>query len=230
MFADWYNGPTGVGLYTSMRSQWIAWPVEQSSSIKERRTKMPSQRYGSHQVHADESRKKCKHQKRFVQGKHIERERAHAPSTGNTVRRTNSLHRLILFLFFYSAIVHYRRMQVISIVGHVVFDEQKNTHQFVGIGRPIPHPSNIEVPLDSKTFLTKHSLDMKFSYVDDKYVTLLPFPIHLLLHSSGYCCDVVVVHRFRLTEFNSQLFELQLNIDDDDGASMQGVRAFELLN
>lgn len=53
-------------------------------------------------------------------------------------------------------------------LGHIVMDETKNIRQFIGIGRPIPHPSNIEVPLDSKTFLTKHSLDMKFSYVDDK--------------------------------------------------------------
>lgn len=37
----------------------------------------------------------------------------------------------------------------------------------VAVGRPIPHPSNIEIPLDSKTFLSKHSLDMKFTYVDE---------------------------------------------------------------
>lgn len=65
--------------------------------------------------------------------------------------------------------------QVINIVGHMVLDEQKNHHQFVGIARLIPHPSNIEVPLDSKTFLTKHSLNMKFSYVDDKYVVISLF-------------------------------------------------------
>lgn len=47
-------------------------------------------------------------------------------------------------------------------------DKVHNTYKFVGIGRPLPHPSNIDVPLDSRTFLTKHSLDMKFSYIDDK--------------------------------------------------------------
>ncbi|XP_009459984.1 PREDICTED: hypoxia-inducible factor 1-alpha-like [Nipponia nippon] len=36
------------------------------------------------------------------------------------------------------------------------------------ICEPIPHPSNIEVPLDSKTFLSRHSLDMKFSYCDER--------------------------------------------------------------
>lgn len=50
-------------------------------------------------------------------------------------------------------------------------DEEKKagkTGSLVAVGRPIPHPSNIEIPLDSKTFLSKHSLDMKFTYVDEK--------------------------------------------------------------
>ncbi|KPP57560.1 hypothetical protein Z043_124702 [Scleropages formosus] len=33
---------------------------------------------------------------------------------------------------------------------------------------PIPHPSNIDMPLDSKTFLSRHSMDMKFTYCDDR--------------------------------------------------------------
>ncbi|XP_059058214.1 hypoxia-inducible factor 1-alpha-like [Achroia grisella] len=37
----------------------------------------------------------------------------------------------------------------------------------IAVGRPIPHPANIEIILDSKTFLSKHSLDMKFTYTDD---------------------------------------------------------------
>lgn len=37
----------------------------------------------------------------------------------------------------------------------------------IAVGRPIPHPSNIEIPLGIKTFLSKHSLDMKFTYTDD---------------------------------------------------------------
>lgn len=48
-------------------------------------------------------------------------------------------------------------------------DDKKTskTPSLVAVGRPIPHPSNIEIPLDSKTFLTKHSLDMKFTYIDE---------------------------------------------------------------
>lgn len=41
---------------------------------------------------------------------------------------------------------------------------------FVAVGEPISHPANIEIPLGRDTFLTKHSLDMKFTYADDKYL------------------------------------------------------------
>lgn len=36
------------------------------------------------------------------------------------------------------------------------------------VGSPIPHPSNIEVPLGRHTFLSKHNLSMKFTYADEK--------------------------------------------------------------
>ena len=36
------------------------------------------------------------------------------------------------------------------------------------IAEPIPHPSNIEVPLDTLTFLSRHSLNMKFTYCDER--------------------------------------------------------------
>lgn len=71
--------------------------------------------------------------------------------------------------------------QVVRITGHMLTadkkernnnaddnsDEKKKNGSLVAVGRPIPHPSNIEIPLDSKTFLSKHSLDMKFTYVDE---------------------------------------------------------------
>lgn len=46
-------------------------------------------------------------------------------------------------------------------------DKKAKTGTLVAVARPIPHPSNIEIPLDSKTFLSKHSLDMKFTYTDE---------------------------------------------------------------
>lgn len=35
---------------------------------------------------------------------------------------------------------------------------------------PIQHPSHMDIPLDSKTFLSRHSMDMKFTYCDDRWV------------------------------------------------------------
>ncbi|XP_013909266.1 PREDICTED: hypoxia-inducible factor 3-alpha-like [Thamnophis sirtalis] len=32
----------------------------------------------------------------------------------------------------------------------------------------IPHPANIETPLDSGTFLSRHTMDMKFTHCDDR--------------------------------------------------------------
>jgi len=76
--------------------------------------------------------------------------------------------------------------KVINIVGHTVVDTEQNHHQFIGIARLVPHPSNIEIPLDSKTFLSKHSLNMKFSYVDDKMLPILGYKPTDLLDKSLY--------------------------------------------
>lgn len=55
-------------------------------------------------------------------------------------------------------------------IGETSFTKRTNNkeHCLVAIGEPIPHPANIEIPLDKQTFLSKHSLDMKFTYADDK--------------------------------------------------------------
>ncbi|XP_034960214.1 hypoxia-inducible factor 1-alpha isoform X1 [Zootoca vivipara] len=54
------------------------------------------------------------------------------------------------------------------------------------ICEPIPHPSNIEVPLDSKTFLSRHCLDMKFSYCDERITELMGYNPDELLGRSIY--------------------------------------------
>ncbi|CAH2045759.1 unnamed protein product, partial [Iphiclides podalirius] len=62
--------------------------------------------------------------------------------------------------------------------------KKMETGALVAVGRPIPHPSNIEIPLDSKTFLSKHSLDMKFTYTDEGLMNTLGFePDELVGHS-----------------------------------------------
>ncbi len=43
------------------------------------------------------------------------------------------------------------------------------SHFLVLIVDPIPHPSCTKTPLGSFSFLTKHTLDMKYTYVDEKY-------------------------------------------------------------
>lgn len=69
---------------------------------------------------------------------------------------------------------------MIQCTGHVVNsdpDTNNNDNEMeetspqiclVAIGEPIPHPANIEIPLGYQTFLSKHSLDMKFTYADEK--------------------------------------------------------------
>ncbi|XP_070771655.1 endothelial PAS domain-containing protein 1b [Enoplosus armatus] len=51
---------------------------------------------------------------------------------------------------------------------------------------PIPHPSNIDTPLDSKTFLSRHSMDMKFTYCDERVTELMGYTPEELLGRSVY--------------------------------------------
>nr|ABO26714.1 hypoxia-inducible factor 1 alpha [Thymallus thymallus] len=51
---------------------------------------------------------------------------------------------------------------------------------------PIPHPSNIEAPLDTKTFLSRHTLDMKFTYCDERITVLMDYDPEDLLNHSVY--------------------------------------------
>ncbi|XP_063047819.1 endothelial PAS domain-containing protein 1b [Engraulis encrasicolus] len=52
--------------------------------------------------------------------------------------------------------------------------------------QPIPHPSNIDTPLDSKTFLSRHTMDMKFTYCDDRVTELMGYSPEDLLGRSIY--------------------------------------------
>lgn len=46
--------------------------------------------------------------------------------------------------------------------------EHETGPSLILVGCPIPHPSNIEIPLGRQTFLSKYSLSMKFTYADEK--------------------------------------------------------------
>ncbi|XP_017847188.1 protein similar isoform X3 [Drosophila busckii] len=78
--------------------------------------------------------------------------------------------------------------KVIHITGHLRVNA-KGERVLLAIGRPIPHPSNIEIPLGTSTFLTKHALDMKFTYVDDKMLDLLGYAPADLLETSLFDCQ-----------------------------------------
>ncbi|MEJ1269911.1 endothelial PAS domain protein 1 [Cricetulus griseus] len=51
---------------------------------------------------------------------------------------------------------------------------------------PIQHPSHMDIPLDSKTFLSRHSMDMKFTYCDDRIMELIGYHPEELLGRSAY--------------------------------------------
>ncbi|XP_066494340.1 hypoxia-inducible factor 3-alpha isoform X2 [Tiliqua scincoides] len=50
----------------------------------------------------------------------------------------------------------------------------------------IPHPANIETPLDSSTFLSRHTMDMKFTYCDDRIAEVAGYTPEDLLGCSIY--------------------------------------------
>uniref|UniRef100_A0A3Q3GPC3 Hypoxia-inducible factor 1-alpha n=1 Tax=Labrus bergylta TaxID=56723 RepID=A0A3Q3GPC3_9LABR len=87
--------------------------------------------------------------------------------------------------------------KVLQCSGHVqVYDshtEETSNEQMeppfpylVLICDPIPHPSNIEVPLDTKTFLSRHTMDMKFTYCDERITELMGYDPEELLNRSVY--------------------------------------------
>nr|WNN25258.1 hypoxia-inducible factor 1 [Leptosynapta clarki] len=85
--------------------------------------------------------------------------------------------------------------KVIQCTGHIRLSESESTaHGYrkppvpcmVMIGSPIPHPSNIETPLDSKTFLTRHSMDMKFTDCDERIEELIGYAPDDLVGRSFY--------------------------------------------
>ncbi|KAK3853489.1 hypothetical protein Pcinc_039978 [Petrolisthes cinctipes] len=56
--------------------------------------------------------------------------------------------------------------KVVQVSGELVGKKEEQTW-LVALATPVPHPSNIEFPLNKQTFVSRHSLDMKFTYVDD---------------------------------------------------------------
>ncbi|XP_076667210.1 HIF-1 transcription factor component sima isoform X2 [Andrena cerasifolii] len=65
-------------------------------------------------------------------------------------------------------------------------NERSSGASLVLVGCPIPHPSNIEIPLGRHTFLSKHSLGMKFTYADEKLAEYLGWNSEELMGQSVF--------------------------------------------
>nr|ADH01741.1 hypoxia-inducible factor 1 alpha [Callionymus valenciennei] len=78
--------------------------------------------------------------------------------------------------------------KVLHCSGHLYDSEPSDgsVPYLVLICDPIPHPSNIEVPLDTKTFLSRHTMDMKFTYCDERITELMGYDPDELLNRSVY--------------------------------------------
>ncbi|XP_060062666.1 hypoxia-inducible factor 1-alpha-like isoform X2 [Ylistrum balloti] len=62
--------------------------------------------------------------------------------------------------------------------------EPRSSGYFLGVGEPIPHPSNIEVLLDCKTVLSRHNMDSKFTYCDSRMKELVGYSSEELIGKS----------------------------------------------
>uniref|UniRef100_A0A673ZTY6 Hypoxia inducible factor 1 subunit alpha, like n=1 Tax=Salmo trutta TaxID=8032 RepID=A0A673ZTY6_SALTR len=51
---------------------------------------------------------------------------------------------------------------------------------------PIPHPSSVEFPLDRSTFLTRHSMDLRFTHCDGRVSELVGYEPEDLIGKSAY--------------------------------------------
>nr|CAH0111076.1 unnamed protein product [Daphnia galeata] len=64
--------------------------------------------------------------------------------------------------------------------------KSSTSHFLVLVCDPIPHPSKVELALDSHTFVTNHTLDMNFSYVDEKMCQFFGYTMEDLKYRSAY--------------------------------------------
>ncbi|KAG2467324.1 KPCE kinase, partial [Polypterus senegalus] len=87
--------------------------------------------------------------------------------------------------------------KVLHCTGHLKMYNSHHPHTLCGfkepplncvimICEPIPHPINIDIPLDSKTYLSRHSMDMKFTYCDERITELMGYSPEELLGRSIY--------------------------------------------
>ncbi|ODN05678.1 Hypoxia-inducible factor 1-alpha [Orchesella cincta] len=96
--------------------------------------------------------------------------------------------------------VHHRttNYKVVSCVGRI-FSEEVNYGApemktwFMGICEPLLHPSDVDIPLNKQTFLSRHSPDMKFEYVDESVAEFVGYTTNNMVGKSLFdfyhACD-----------------------------------------
>ncbi|KAM3874771.1 hypoxia-inducible factor 3-alpha-like, partial [Diretmus argenteus] len=59
-------------------------------------------------------------------------------------------------------------------------------HVMTLLCEPIPHPSSVEFPLDTSTFLTRHSMDLRFTHCEGRVTELVGYEPDDLIGRSAY--------------------------------------------
>ncbi|CAL8081167.1 unnamed protein product [Orchesella dallaii] len=96
--------------------------------------------------------------------------------------------------------VHHRttNYKVVSCIGRIFSGEvnygaPEMKKWFVGICEPLLHPSDVDIPLNKQTFLSRHSPDMKFEYVDESITEFIGYKANNMVGKSLFdfyhACD-----------------------------------------
>ncbi|KAG7324920.1 hypothetical protein KOW79_011236 [Hemibagrus wyckioides] len=87
--------------------------------------------------------------------------------------------------------------KVLHCTGHLKIYPSRPPHVLCGFAEPpltclvvlcepIPHPSSVETPIDGKTFMSRHSMDLKFTYCDESVRNLMGYTPEDLIGRSVY--------------------------------------------
>ncbi|XP_053366972.1 endothelial PAS domain-containing protein 1 [Clarias gariepinus] len=87
--------------------------------------------------------------------------------------------------------------KVLHCTGHLKVYPSRRPHILCGFAEPpltclvvlcepIPHPSSVDTPVDGKTFMSRHNMDLKFTYCDESVRTLMGYTPEDLMGRSVY--------------------------------------------
>ncbi|XP_060752005.1 endothelial PAS domain-containing protein 1 [Tachysurus vachellii] len=87
--------------------------------------------------------------------------------------------------------------KVLHCTGHLKVYPSRPPHVLCGFAEPpltclvvlcepIPHPSTVDTPIDGKTFMSRHSMDLKFTYCDESVRNLMGYTSEDLVGRSVY--------------------------------------------